>query len=178
MVEPGAASPSIRLPDQDGEQVDLDEFRGRPVVVYFYPRDETRGCTEQACSIRDHWSEFEAAGAVVLGISADDVASHARFAERHGLPHRLLADPERAVIDPFDAWGWRTRRDGSRVEGVLRTTVLVDREGTVAAVWPEVDPATHTEEVLAALDRLPPERYTDADGPGPAGSRGRGRRTL
>jgi thioredoxin-dependent peroxiredoxin len=154
MVEVGTRVPVVRLPDQDGELVDLSTFRGQPIVIYFYPRDETRGCTMQACGIRDHWSEFQQAGAQVFGISADGVESHARFAGRHQLPFRLLADPDREVIDAFDAWGWRTRQSGERVEGVLRTTVLVDRDGNVAAVWTEVDPTTHADQVLEALGSL------------------------
>ena len=151
MLDAGSPLPEVRLPDQTGATVDLADFRGQWVVVYFYPRDETPGCTAQACDIRDRWGEFEQAGATVVGISADEVDSHARFADRYGLPFPLLADPGRSVIDPFGAWGWRTRRDGSRVEGVLRTTVLVDPSGTVAGVWPTVDPHTHADEVLSAI---------------------------
>lgn len=153
-IEVGQQLPEVRLPDQTGAEIDLASYRGRPLVIYFYPRDDTPGCTTQACGIRDHWAEFERAGAAVVGISADDVASHADFAARFDLPHRLLADPERRVIDTFDAWGQRTRRSGEVVEGVLRSTFLVDRDGRVADIWTNVDPATHADELLAAIDRL------------------------
>lgn len=152
-IEVGQAAPTFTLPDQDGQQVSLEALRGQPVVIYFYPRDDTPGCTTQACGIRDQWTEFEAAGAAVLGISADDVDSHARFAEKFDLPHRLLADPERQAIDAYGAWGTK-KMYGKEFEGVLRSTVLVDTDGQVAAVWPNVKPKEHTDQVLAAIDEL------------------------
>ena len=153
MLQPGDPAPGFILPDQDGVDVSLDELRGAPVVVYFYPRDDTPGCTTQACGIRDHWAEFAETGAVVLGVSPDDVASHARFAEKHDLPHRLLADPDRQAIDAYGAWGVQTVF-GKQREGVLRSTVLVDRDGTVAAVWPKVSPDQHADQMLAAIRDL------------------------
>ena len=150
MLDVGEPAPPFQLQDQDGEVVDLENFRGSPVVVYFYPKDDTPGCTTQACGIRDQWSEFEEAGAVVLGISPDDVASHAAFARKHDLPHRLLADPERSVIERYGAWGLR-QMAGREFEGVIRSTVLVDPSGNVAAVWPKADPKTHADEVLGAI---------------------------
>jgi thioredoxin-dependent peroxiredoxin len=153
MLDVGQTAPSFTLPDQSGATVSLSDLRGRPVVVYFYPKDDTPGCTTQACGIRDQWSEFEEAGAAVLGISPDGVDSHARFAEKHDLPHRLLADPERSVITDYGAWGLK-RRSGREYEGVLRSTVLVDPDGTVAAVWPEAKPKEHADEVLAAIRDL------------------------
>ncbi len=154
MIEVGQQAPEVRLPDQTGTPIDLRDHRGRPVLIYFYPRDDTPGCTTQACGIRDRWPEFQDAGAVVVGISADDTESHARFAEKFDLPHRLLADPDRKVIDAFGAWGWRTRPNGERVEGVLRTTVLLDRDGVVAGIWEAVDPTTHADDLLTAIARL------------------------
>lgn len=155
MIDVGLAAPPMRLPDQDGETFDLNDANGRPVVVYFYPRDNTRGCTTQACGIRDRWSSFQDAGALVVGVSADDVESHAGFAAEFDLPHRLLADPGREVIDRYGAWGWRTRpATGERVEGVLRKTVLVDANGVVARVWEEVDPLEHADDVLEAIAAL------------------------
>jgi thioredoxin-dependent peroxiredoxin len=154
VIAPGAPAPSFSLPDQHGEQVAVESLRGRPVVVYFYPRDEGRGCTVQACDVRDRWQAFVERGATVLGISADDVGSHVRFAATHGLPHQLLADPGRQVIETYGAWGWRTRSDGTRVLGVRRDTVLIGRDGRVVDVWREVDPETHVDQVLRALDRL------------------------
>lgn len=154
MIKVGERAPDVRLPDQTGTVIDLQDHRGQPVLVYFYPRDDTPGCTTQACGIRDQWSDFQDAGAMVVGISADDVESHARFAEKFDLPHRLLADPDLQVIDAFGAWGRRTRRTGETVEGVLRTTVLLDGEGVVAGIWEEVDPAAHADDLLAAIARL------------------------
>ncbi|MFP4234429.1 MAG: thioredoxin-dependent thiol peroxidase [Nitriliruptoraceae bacterium] len=153
MLEPGVPAPDFTLPDQDGSPVSLSGLRGAPVLVYFYPRDDTSGCTTQACGIRDQWAEFEEAGAVVLGISPDPVDSHARFAAKHDLPHRLLADPERVAIDAYGAWGTR-KMYGREYEGVIRSSVLVDPEGTVAAVWPKVQPKAHADKVLSAIRAL------------------------
>jgi thioredoxin-dependent peroxiredoxin len=153
MLELGAPAPGFTLRDQDGEEVTLADLAGQPVVVYFYPKDDTPGCTTQACGIRDQWAEFEEAGAVVLGVSPDDVASHARFTAKHDLPHRLLADPDRTVIDAYGAWGVK-KMYGKEYEGVIRSTVLVGPDGTVAAVWPKVQPKQHADQVLAAIRDL------------------------
>jgi thioredoxin-dependent peroxiredoxin len=155
VIEAGQPAPTFSLQDQDGTTVALEELKGTPVVVYFYPKDDTRGCTIQACGIRDQWADFEEAGAAVFGISPDDVDSHARFADKYDLPHRLLADPERQVIDAYGAWGLK-QRDGKEFQGVIRSTVLIDRDGNVAVVWPLVDPKEHAEQVLAAIADLEP----------------------
>jgi thioredoxin-dependent peroxiredoxin len=154
MLEVGQPAPDFTLLDQDGEKVSLADLRGRPVVVYFYPKDDTPGCTTQACAIRDQWTEFEQAGAVVLGISPDDVDSHARFADKYDLPHRLLADPERDVIQQYGTWGVK-KMYGKEYEGVIRSTVLIGPEGEVAAVWPKVQPKKHADAVLQAIRDLP-----------------------
>jgi thioredoxin-dependent peroxiredoxin len=153
MLEVGQPAPAFTLPDQDGEPVSLEGLQGQPVVVYFYPKDDTPGCTTQACAIRDQWAEFEGAGAVVLGISPDDVDSHARFAGKYDLPHRLLADPDRDVIQAYDAWGVK-KMYGKEYEGVIRSTVLVGLDGEVAAVWPKVQPKKHADAVLQAIRDL------------------------
>lgn len=153
MLEVGDRAPDFTLPDQDGTEVTLSNLTGSPVLVYFYPKDDTSGCTTQACGIRDQWSEFEEAGAVVLGISPDPVDSHERFAAKHDLPHRLLADPERVAIDAYGAWGKKSMY-GREYEGVLRSSVLIDASGTVAAVWPKVQPKKHADQVLAAIRTL------------------------
>lgn len=155
MLEVGDPAPEFTLPDQDGEPVSLAGLRGKPVVIYFYPKDDTPGCTTQACGIRDQWTEFEEAGAAVLGISPDDVDSHARFAGKYDLPHRLLADPERTVIKQYGAWGTK-KMYGKEYEGVLRSTVLVDGGGEVAAVWPKAQPKTHADQVIDAIRSLEP----------------------
>lgn len=153
MVEVREPAPEFTLPDADGREVSLSGLRGQPVVIYFYPRDDTPGCTKQACGIRDAWSEFTDAGAVVLGISPDDVGSHARFREKYDLPHTLLADPDGDVIRAYGAWGKR-KKYGREFEGVIRSTVLVDGQGSVAAHWPKVRPKEHADQVLAALSDL------------------------
>jgi thioredoxin-dependent peroxiredoxin len=153
VLEPGQLAPDFTLPSQDGEEVSLSGLRGRPVVVYFYPKDGTPGCTTQACGIRDQWSEFEEAGAEVLGISPDDVDSHERFAAEHDLPHTLLADPEKRVMEPWGAWGTK-KLYGRETIGVIRSTVLVDAEGRVAKVWRRVQAKKHADQVLEALADL------------------------
>lgn len=154
MLEPGQQAPDFTLPDQDGNEVSLSSLRGRPVIVYFYPRDDTPGCTTQACDIRDQWSEFEAAGAYVLGISPDDVDSHAGFREKYDLPHTLLADPDKQVMEPWGAWGTK-HMYGKETIGAIRSTVLVDAEGNVAKVWKRVQAKQHADQVLKALTDLP-----------------------
>ena len=154
MIQVQQQAPDVRLPDQTGTPIDLQDHRGQPVLIYFYPRDDTPGCTTQACGIRDRWSDFQEAGAMVVGISPDDVESHAAFAEKFDLPHRLLADPDRRVIKAFGAWGLKTKANGETSEGVLRTTVLLDADGIVAGVWEAVDPTTHADEVLEAIESL------------------------
>lgn len=153
MIEAGQPAPTFTLPDQDGREVALEDLRGRPVVIYFYPKDDTPGCTTQACGIRDQWAEFEAAGAAVLGISPDTVDSHAAFAGKYDLPHTLLADPEREVLTAYGAWGEKVLY-GKTTVGVIRSTFLVDAEGTVAKVWKRVQTKTHADRVLQAIADL------------------------
>ncbi len=153
MLEVGQRAPQFTLQDQDGTEVSLQDLAGSPVVVYFYPKDDTPGCTTQACGIRDQWSEFEEAGAVVLGISPDDVDSHGRFAAKNDLPHRLLADPERTVIEEYGAWGTKSMY-GKEYQGVIRSTVLVGPDGKVAEVWPKIQPKKHADAVLGAIRAL------------------------
>lgn len=154
MVEVGEQAPDFTLPDDSGTEVSLRDLRGRPVVLYFYPADDTPGCTRQACGVRDAWQEFSDAGAVVLGVSPDSVESHRAFREKYGLPFRLLADPGRTVIDRYDLWG-TTVFKGKEYVGVLRSTVLVDPAGRVAEFWHRVAPDEHADLVLEALGRLP-----------------------
>lgn len=153
MIEVGEPAPGFTLPDQDGEPVSLEELRGRPVVLYFYPADDTPGCTTQACGVRDHWQEFEEAGAVVLGISPDDVASHAAFREKYALPQTLLADPDHDVMETYGAWGEKVLY-GKRTIGVIRSTVLVAPDGRVAKHWKRAVPKTHADQVLKAIRDL------------------------
>ncbi len=153
MLEPGQPAPDFTLDDHRGDSVTLSELRGSPVVVYFYPKSDTPGCTTQACAIRDQWSEFEQAGARVLGISPDPVEDQTAFVEKYDLPHTILADPDRTVIEAWGAWGERNMY-GRRFMGVIRSTVLVDAAGDVARVWPRVQPKQHADQVLAAIAEL------------------------
>ncbi len=150
MIEEGAPAPDFELSSDTGETVRLSDLRGTPVVLYFYPRDDTPGCTKQACGIRDAWDAFRERGAAVFGISPDDEASHVRFKEKHGLPFTLLADPEHRVADEYGFWVQKTFA-GKKYMGVERSTVVVGPDGTVAKVFRRVKPAEHAAQVLAAL---------------------------
>jgi peroxiredoxin Q/BCP len=153
MVAEGDVAPDFTLPDQEGNEVTLSELRGRTVVLYFYPRADTPGCTTQACGIRDHAEDYERAGARVLGVSPDPVQAVAMFADKYGLTFTLLADEEHAVADAYGTWG--EQRVGDKTYwGVGRTTFIVDPDGRVARVFPKVSARTHDEVVLKALGDL------------------------
>jgi len=150
MIAEGEMAPDFELETDSGESVRLSDYRGKPVVLYFYPKDNTPGCTKEACAIRDAWSEFERRGAAVLGVSADSVSSHERFKTKYRLPFTLLSDPEHEVIERYGAWKPK-RLAGKSFFGIVRSTFLIDAEGKVAKVWPKVDPAKHADWVLAEL---------------------------
>ena len=150
MIEEGKAAPEFALRSDTGETVSLESLRGRPVVLYFYPKDDTPGCTTQACGIRDRWGEFERTGAVVLGVSPDDEASHARFRAKYELPFPLLADTGHATAEEYGVWVEK-RNYGKTYMGVERSTFVIDADGKVAKVFRRVKPDTHADEVLAAL---------------------------
>ena len=150
MVEEGQPAPDFELKSDAGETVRLSDLRGKPVVLYFYPRDDTPGCTTQACSIRDEWSEFERAGAVVLGVSPDSEGSHAKFRQKYGLPFTLLADPDHQLTERYGFWVEK-RNYGKKYMGVERSTVVIDSEGNVARVFRRVRPEEHVQQVLTAL---------------------------
>ncbi|HEX6390410.1 MAG TPA: thioredoxin-dependent thiol peroxidase [Solirubrobacteraceae bacterium] len=153
MIEEGAEAPDFTLPDQDGEDVTLSELRGRPVVLYFYPRADTPGCTTQACGIRDHSADYEAAGAVVLGVSPDPVAAIKKFHGGQSLNFTLLADENHSVCDLYGVWAEKTNY-GRTYWGAQRSTFIIDDEGTVAHVIPKASPKTHDDEVLKALGEI------------------------
>jgi peroxiredoxin Q/BCP len=153
MIEEGAAAPDFTLRNQDDEAVTLSELRGRPIVLYFYPKADTPGCTTQACGIRDHSSDYGAAGAVVLGVSPDPVSAVKRFHEKQSLNFTLLADEDHAVSELYGVWAEKSMY-GRTYLGVMRSTYIIDAEGTVAKVFPKVSPKTHDEIVLAALGEL------------------------
>jgi thioredoxin-dependent peroxiredoxin len=150
MVEAGTDAPDFTLPDQEGDDVSLSDFRGSPVVLYFYPKADTPGCTTQACGIRDHRADYEAAGAVVLGVSPDSVDAVKRFADKQSLNFRLLADADHAVCERYGVWAEKSMY-GRTFWGALRATFVIDEQGVVRHVIPKVSPKTHDEEVLALL---------------------------
>jgi peroxiredoxin Q/BCP len=150
MVEEGKPAPTFTLPSDGGTDVSLESLRGKPVVLYFYPKDDTPGCTAQACGIRDAWSEFEARGAVVLGVSPDGLQKHTKFKEKYGLPFTLLADESHSVAELYDVWVEKSML-GKKFMGVERSTFVIDADGNVAKVMRRVKPDTHADDVLAAL---------------------------
>jgi peroxiredoxin Q/BCP len=147
----GTPAPSFRLPDQDGNHVSLPDFAGKWVVLYFYPKDDTPGCTKEACNFRDNYAALQGRGAVVLGVSGDTSASHRKFADKYGLPFPLLADTEHEVARAYGAWGMKNMY-GKQYEGLIRSTVVIDPQGRVARTWPKVKPDAHGAEVLAWLE--------------------------
>ena len=152
MVEEGAPAPDFTLESDAGEHISLSQFRGKPVVLYFYPRDDTPGCTAQACGFRDDWEEYQRRGAVVLGVSPDDVDSHVRFRQKYDLPFTLLADPDHRVAELYGAWGEKNRY-GKTYVGVIRSTFVIDPDGIIATAMPNVRAQGNSEKVLAALGR-------------------------
>jgi peroxiredoxin Q/BCP len=153
LIEEGKPAPTFTLPSDSGEDVSLESLRGRPVVLYFYPKDDTPGCTAQARGIRDAWGEFESAGAVVLGVSPDDPKSHTRFRDKYSLPFTLLADEDHAVAETYGVWVEKSFA-GRKYMGVERSTFVIDEAGNLAKVMRRVKPDTHADEVLAALPSL------------------------
>jgi peroxiredoxin Q/BCP len=153
MIEEGTTAPDFTLPDQEGENVSLSDFRGQPVVLYFYPKADTPGCTTQACGIRDHRADYEAAGAVVLGVSPDPVSAVRKFADKQSLNFRLLADADHAVCELYGVWAEKTNY-GRTYWGAQRSTFIIDPDGKVVTVFPKVSPKTHDEVVLKALGEL------------------------
>lgn len=150
MLEAGSEAPDFTLEDDEGRKVSLSSFKGRTVVLYFYPKDDTPGCTKEACGFRDAYDDFLAKGAAVVGVSPDKAASHARFKSKHGLPFVLLADPDHAVLSAYGAWGEKSMY-GKKYEGVLRSTVVIGPDGTIRRAFPKVSPEGHAAEILAAL---------------------------
>lgn len=155
MIEPGEKAPDFTLPDQDGREVKLSDFRGQPVVVYFYPKADTPGCTTQACGVRDHRADYSKANTVVLGISPDPVSKVKKFQEKYDLDFTLLADADHAVAETYGVWAQKSMY-GKTYMGNERTTFIVDSDGKVAEVLPKVKPGEHDTLVLAALEELSP----------------------
>jgi thioredoxin-dependent peroxiredoxin len=150
MIEEGKPAPDFELSSDAGETIRLSELRGKPVVLYFYPKDDTPGCTAQACGIRDAYGEFQSEGAVVLGVSPDDERSHGKFRDKYGLPFPLLADTDHSVAEQYGVWGEK-KYMGRTYLGVSRWTFVIDEDGNVKKVLPNVKPATHADDVLSVI---------------------------
>jgi thioredoxin-dependent peroxiredoxin len=153
MLQAGDNAPDFELPDQNGDPVKLSDLRGQTVVLYFYPRADTPGCTTQACGVKDHGADYAAAGARVIGVSPDEVDAVKKFAEKFDLDFTLLADADHAVADAYGTWVEKSMY-GKKYMGVQRATFLIDPDGRIAQVFPKVSPKTHDEVVLKALAAL------------------------
>ncbi len=151
MLEVGMKAPDFTLPDKDGNMVSLSDFKGQKVVLYFYPRDNTPGCTRQACAFAQNYGAFEEKGVAVIGVSKDSIASHVKFAEKHQLPFVLISDPELVAIQGYDVWKEK-KLYGKVSMGVVRTTYIIDEEGIIEKVMPKVKPDTNANEILAYLE--------------------------
>ena len=150
MLTPGDPAPAFTLPADDGSVVSLAGLRGRTVVVYFYPKDDTSGCTTEACEIRDAWTDVQATGAVVLGVSPDGVASHVKFKRKYSLPFPLLADTDHRVAEAYGAWGEKSMY-GRKYFGILRSTFVIAPDGAIRQVFEKVQAKGHAAQILAAL---------------------------
>ncbi|MGN0614487.1 MAG: thioredoxin-dependent thiol peroxidase [Porcipelethomonas sp.] len=151
MLEAGTKAPDFTLPDKDGNEVSLSDFAGRKVVLYFYPRDNTPGCTRQACAFAANYDAFQQKNIAVIGISKDSTASHQKFAQKHDLPFILLSDPELAAIQAYDVWKEK-KMYGKVSMGVVRSTYIIDENGIIEKTMPKVKPDTNAEEILAYLE--------------------------
>ena len=150
MIEENTSAPEFTIVDETGTSRSLSDYRGMPVVLYFYPKDDTPGCTKEACSFRDEYAAYRDAGVVILGVSPDSPKSHAKFKEKYNLPFTLLADEGYQVCEAYGVWGLK-KFMGREYEGVFRTTFVIDENGVVRKVFPNVKPDGHSAEVLAAL---------------------------
>ena len=152
-VSAGIPAPDFTLQDENGEERTLSEFRGSPVVLYFYPKDDTPGCTTEACNFRDDYSAYDQSGVRILGVSPDTPKSHTKFKAKYNLPFTLLADVDHAICDLYGVWGPK-KFMGREYQGVLRTTFLIDKDGQIAQVFENVKPADHSAEILEALQSV------------------------
>jgi peroxiredoxin Q/BCP len=153
MLEEGTLAPDFTLPADGGGEVTLSNYRGKKVVLYFYPKDNTSGCTTEACNFRDDYAQILGAGAVVLGVSPDSIKSHDKFKLKYELPFALLSDPDHQVAEMYGAWGEK-KMYGRSYMGIIRSTFIIDEEGVIAKVFPRVRPKNHSQEVLDALSEL------------------------
>jgi peroxiredoxin Q/BCP len=152
ILKEGVPAPPISAKDQDGNSVTLEEYRGRKVVLYFYPKDDTPGCTREACAFRDNLPKFNTVGVEVLGVSVDDERKHKKFAEKYSLPFRLVSDPDKCIVEAYGVWGLK-KFMGREYMGTSRVTYLIDEQGVIEHVWPKVIPEKHAEELLDYLQQ-------------------------
>lgn len=150
LLEVGMQAPNFKTIDQNGESVTLEQFRGKKVILYFYPKDDTPGCTKEACGFRDNFEKFKKINVEVLGVSVDDEKKHKKFAEKYNLPFRLLADTEKKIVQDYGVWGEKSLY-GKKYMGTNRVTYLIDENGKIERVFPKVKPETHAEELLQIL---------------------------
>ena len=153
MVELGKKAPSFVLKNSDGKKISLKEFVGKNVVLYFYPKDMTSGCTAEACDFRDNFPRFGKINAVIIGVSADSEESHKKFASKYNLPFMLLSDPDKSTIKDYGVWKEKSMY-GKKYMGIERTTFLIDKKGKIARIFPKVKVSNHVNEVIAALNEL------------------------
>ena len=151
-IDAGIKAPDFTLPDENGENVTLSAFRGQKVILYFYPKDDTPGCTTEACHFRDDYAEYEKLGVKILGVSPNTVKSHTRFKSKYQLPFSLLADPDHKVCELYGVWG-RKKFMGKEFDGVFRTTFLINQEGIIEKVFKNVKPEPHSQELLKELNK-------------------------
>ena len=150
MLKEGSKAPAFTLPDDEGKPVSLKDFKGKPVVLFFYPKDDTPGCTQEACDFRDNYTKFQKRGIAVLGLSKDKPAGKKKFKEKYGFPYPLLADEDHAVLEAYGVWKEKNMY-GKKVLGIERTTVVIDAEGKIKKVFPKVKIPGHVDEVLAVF---------------------------
>jgi peroxiredoxin Q/BCP len=150
LLEVGTQAPNFKTIDQNGELVTLEQFKGKKVILYFYPKDDTPGCTKEACAFRDNFEKFKEINVEVLGVSVDDEKKHKKFAEKYNLPFRLLADTEKKIVQDYGVWGEKSLY-GKKYMGTNRVTYLIDENGKIEKVFPKVKPETHAEELLQVL---------------------------
>ena len=149
----GSKAPAFSLKNTDGKTVKLSDFKGQKVVLYFYPKDDTPGCTKEACSFRDNYAELQKRGVVVLGVSADDQKAHQKFTTKYGLPFTLLSDPEHTMLEKYNAWVEKSMY-GRTYMGIARITYIINEDGKIAHIFSKVKPDSHSQDVLAVLDTL------------------------
>jgi thioredoxin-dependent peroxiredoxin len=154
ILKEGKKAPDFQLQTQDDSTVSLESFKGQLILLYFYPRDDTPGCTKESCGLRDIWKELKKLGVVVLGASPDSVKSHKKFAAKYKLPFLLLADPDKELVQKYGVWGEK-KFMGMKFQGVHRTTFLIEKDGKILKIWEKVKPADHPGEIIEFVKNLP-----------------------